>query len=511
MKRGLIYSAFVLAIGSILAKFVGVFLKVPLVNIVGDYGMGLYQLPYPIYTTILTFSMTGFSLAISRMISFYQSQGEYYILQKVFDMSLCMILIISFLFTTTYLLFADTIISTFKWPSDSYLPYISLAPAIFIVSVQSVFRGLFNGLKEMDKTAISQIIESLLRVIVGLILCSFMLRYGLEYAVSGALLGASIGALFSLTYLVIMYKRRRRLLGKAINHSFKRKINHSIMIIKELLINTIYFSLSSFLISFISIIDSLLYPYFMNIANYSYRVTSELFGIFSGKVMTLIHVPLTFSVSMAVSLIPYISSVMNNKEKRELINKSFEYIFMINIPSAMAFLFFSDEIMSLVFFSNSTGAEFLKVSSIIAIVVSIMQLTTSILQGLNKFFIPIKNIIISMIIKIALLFVFIVIYNFKIVGCIFANIFCYLIICILNFIELKKEGYSILHPQKLLYITLASVIMVITGLIVKNSFYIHAFWLKDIILIVLCVCVYFISLLFVGMININKLKSLFLR
>ncbi|WAM32838.1 hypothetical protein [Caldicellulosiruptor morganii] len=64
MKKGLVYSAAILAIGSIFAKFVGVFLKVPLINLVGDYGIGLYQLPYPIYTTILTFSMTGFSLAI---------------------------------------------------------------------------------------------------------------------------------------------------------------------------------------------------------------------------------------------------------------------------------------------------------------------------------------------------------------------------------------------------------------------------------------------------------------
>lgn len=47
MKKGLIYSAIILTVGSLFAKFVGVFLKLPLINIVGDYGIGLYQLPYP--------------------------------------------------------------------------------------------------------------------------------------------------------------------------------------------------------------------------------------------------------------------------------------------------------------------------------------------------------------------------------------------------------------------------------------------------------------------------------
>lgn len=91
MKKGLIYSAIILTVGSLFAKFVGVFLKLPLINIVGDYGIGLYQLPYPIYTTVLTFTMTGFSLAVSKQISSSHAEKDYRACKLTFYTSLIVI------------------------------------------------------------------------------------------------------------------------------------------------------------------------------------------------------------------------------------------------------------------------------------------------------------------------------------------------------------------------------------------------------------------------------------
>ncbi|WAM30626.1 oligosaccharide flippase family protein [Caldicellulosiruptor naganoensis] len=185
MQKGLIYSAAILAIGSIFAKFLGVFLKVLLINIVGDYEIGLYQLPYPIYTTILTFSMTGFSLAVAKLISIYHTEKDYKNAEFAFHLSLILITILSFIFTLK-------MIEIFKWPQEALLPYLALVPALFVVSVQSAYRGYFNGIKKMYITSISQIIESIGRVGFGLGLCITFLPRGIPLSIAGALLGASL-------------------------------------------------------------------------------------------------------------------------------------------------------------------------------------------------------------------------------------------------------------------------------------------------------------------------------
>ena len=78
--------------------------------------------------------------------------------------------------------------------SRAYYSIIALAPAVFFVTWISCFRGYIQGYEMMTPTAVSQIVEQLLRVIVMLGAAAILLPYGLPAAAGGASLGAGVGA-----------------------------------------------------------------------------------------------------------------------------------------------------------------------------------------------------------------------------------------------------------------------------------------------------------------------------
>lgn len=263
--------------------------------------------------------------------------------------------------------------------------------------------------------------------------------------------------------------------------------------------------------SVISITDSLFFPYFMDMRHYPDRLTSKLFGIFSGKVMTLIHVPLTFSLSMAVSIISYISSAKTLPEKKQITSKGLDYMFLVNIPCTAAFVFFPETIINLVFFNTPTGSEILKHSAPLALVVSLVQFSTSVLQGLGKFLVPVKSLLVAIPIKIVCMFVFIVVYNLNIDGCILANLICYTVTFVMNFLELRNQVINILNLNKLFYIGVSSVIMVITGRLILNMLTGYSFVLQGSILIVCCIAVYAVFLSIFGVVKLSTIKQLIMR
>ena len=57
-KRSFLKGALLIAAGGFLAKIIGALYRIPLTNLIGGHGIGLYQLVYPVYCLLLTVSAT---------------------------------------------------------------------------------------------------------------------------------------------------------------------------------------------------------------------------------------------------------------------------------------------------------------------------------------------------------------------------------------------------------------------------------------------------------------------
>ena len=68
-QKSIVGGMTVLSVVGIVSKVIGALHRIPLAWLIGDTGMGVYQLIFPTYNMRLAISSAGLPVAISRMVS----------------------------------------------------------------------------------------------------------------------------------------------------------------------------------------------------------------------------------------------------------------------------------------------------------------------------------------------------------------------------------------------------------------------------------------------------------
>ena len=202
MASGFLKGTLILTIAGFVVKAIGSINWILLSRILGGEGIGIYQMAFPIYLLLLQISSAGVPIAISILTAERLALHDFGGAKRVFNISFTMLTITGFIASLAMYFGADWLISSgLIAESRAYYSIIALAPAVFFVTWISCFRGYIQGYEMMTPTAISQIVEQLLRVIVMLGAAAILLPYGLPAAAGGA---SSV----SYTHLDV-YKRQR--------------------------------------------------------------------------------------------------------------------------------------------------------------------------------------------------------------------------------------------------------------------------------------------------------------
>ena len=75
-KQNFMHGAAILTVGVVIMKLLGAIYKVPLGNILGDYGYGIFLATYNVYNIFFTLSTAGLPVALSRLIAEADARGE---------------------------------------------------------------------------------------------------------------------------------------------------------------------------------------------------------------------------------------------------------------------------------------------------------------------------------------------------------------------------------------------------------------------------------------------------
>ena len=67
----------ILAIASLLVRFIGLIYRIPMSNILGEEGNGIYAVAFEIYDLILIISSYSLPLAMSKIVSAQLARKEY--------------------------------------------------------------------------------------------------------------------------------------------------------------------------------------------------------------------------------------------------------------------------------------------------------------------------------------------------------------------------------------------------------------------------------------------------
>ena len=165
-KTSLLKSAIIISLGGLIVKVLGAFYRIPLNNFLKAEGLGIYQAAFPVYLILMTFTGAAATTTITKAISAGEN-GE-----RVLKKSLAVIVPAGIFGWLIMSLLAKPL-STMQGTPDAAAAYIALAPSLIFVSAISCFRGYFQGKNDMRPTAISQIIEQIVKLAVGTTLCFF--------------------------------------------------------------------------------------------------------------------------------------------------------------------------------------------------------------------------------------------------------------------------------------------------------------------------------------------------
>lgn len=465
----------VLAAAGVITKIIGAVYRVPLVNILGDKGMGYYGVAFQIYAIALTLTSYSLPLAVSKLVSARNAVGQYRNAHKVFRIAL------SFAFTVggsaALLIFfgADIIASHIMKMSLSAYALRVLAPCILVVAVLGVFRGFFQGNKSMIPTAFSQVLEQIVNAAVSIMGAYFLLKlakaakkgenYSLAMAAVGGTLGTVAGAVSALLFLMFVFAAYQRVMKRQRRRDRTRRRESYEHIFRALLFTIAPVLLSSTVYNLSGVIDNAMFGTIMSAQGHAESDYAGLLGILSGKYDTIINVPLAFSNALGASLVPSLVATAKSGNRRQVNSKISLFVrfnMMIAIPSAVGLFVLAKPILDLIFFTenNDVSAKMLQIGAVSVIFYCLSTVTNAVHQGLDNMMVPVKSASISLVVHIVSLFVMMVVFQWGIYGVVVSKIVFSATASMLNSHALRqKVGYIQEQKKTFLIPLLASAIM----------------------------------------------------
>ena len=245
--------AAILAVGILVVKLIGMFYKIPLLNIIGEQGSADFNNAYNIYSVLLTISTAGLPVAVSKLVSEADALGRRNQVRRTFRLALALFLILGGLSVLVMFFGSDQLAGLMN--DSMAAPGIrALAPAVICVGCLSAFRGYAEGHGNMTPTAVSQIIEALCKLTVGLGLAYWLVGHGADasHAAAGAITGVTVGTIVALAYMLMNFLITRSQEPQLADD----QPDEPSTILKHLLMIAVPITISSSMVGIVTVIDT---------------------------------------------------------------------------------------------------------------------------------------------------------------------------------------------------------------------------------------------------------------
>lgn len=358
--------------GFLFAKAIGAFYRISLTGVLGSYGIGLYQMAYPLFLLFLTFSSAGIPSALSRVVSAETAKGR----ETAGHMKTALRLFALIGLSGALLMCAvAALMSDLQGDKNLTVCYLALAPSVFLVALVSVLRGYFQGKNDMLPTAFSEVAEQAVKAGFGF----FAVRLAGD-PVRGAtlaLLGVSLSELVALAYLLNRYRGERKI--KSL-----RKVNGYFLFRSVLPVMA-----AAALLPLSRTLDSIVVVRLM--ARYSERAVS-LYGLYTGGVMSLVDLPASLTGGFVAAAIPLVSSSASRGEEENAKKNAalaLLFTFAISVPCALLLFAFASPVVRLLYASLSesdlkTVVSLVRLSSVSAVSLAAVNTLAACLTGMGR-------------------------------------------------------------------------------------------------------------------------------
>ncbi len=428
--------AMVLTIAGIVVKLLGAVYRIPFTRIAGSEGIGLYQMAYPIYITLLAVSTAGIPVALSFLIAERGAAGDRHGARQVFSVSLIFLVCLGCLLSVGLFYISPVLAQRVLGDTRAYYSLIAVAPAVFVISVASAFRGYFQGWRLMWPTAISEVVEQVIRVGTVLLAARALMPHGVEFAAAGAAFGTFTGGCAGLCLLIFVYLwfKRQGSPVTAARHKSPLRFVEALRILKRLIAYAFPISAGSLVLPLVQVIDTVMIPNRLQTVGYTVQQATSQFGQLSGMAGTVVYLPAALTISIAMTLVPHLASAVSRNNRVEVnrrINTALRITFILCLPAAAGFMLLATPIMGLLFDDPSAGAVTAWLAPA-ALFTGLQQTTAGALQGIGNTWLPVVNLMAGCLVKILCNYHLTVIPGFGIKGAALGSTLGFLLVFLLN-------------------------------------------------------------------------------
>jgi O-antigen/teichoic acid export membrane protein len=445
-KDSLIKGTLILAAAALVARFLGLFQRIPLDYMLGEAGQGAFNLANSWYLLLLTVATGGIPITISKMISQRYALGKPEEAKQIYKAALLFGAISGLVLATGMFAFAPLIAKFAKVPS-SVMALQAIAPALLLFPAIAMTRGYFQGRQIMSAGGISQIVEQILRIIggIGLALIILGLGYGDDWGAAAIAFGSVFGSIGAFAVMLWFARKLKRqdAAERSAPMQTHRKQRASTgkpvpfrTIYREIFTMSIPAVVTAMTVQFLYLFDLAV---FKRIANYSASTMEIVYANYSTKAMALAGIPPILAIALGASIIPVISSAYSLKNMGEVQRQSslvMRIVCFTGVPVALLMTVAAYSITGLLF-KNTGGSGAVALLTIGTIFQITMMTTNSILYGMDKPRLPMLHTFIGFGMKVLLTFAlapWLGVYGF-----IISSSVCFIAITLLNFRTINRE------------------------------------------------------------------------
>lgn len=491
----IIRGTMLLTAASFLSKFLGMIYVIPFEGLVGAEGGALYQYAYIPYNILIAISTVGVPLAVSKFVSKYNSLGDYETGRRMFKAGTWLMLGTGFT-AFIFLFFFAPVLAGWFIPENS--AGISIADAAFVIRMvsfaliiipaMSIIRGYFQGHQSMGPTAVSQVVEQIVRIVFLLVATYIVLNVfngTIRTAVGFATFAAFVGGIASCVVLYVYWKKRKGYLDRQLS---TQKTHYDLPLkglYKELLTYAGPFVLVGLATPLYQFIDQLTFKRAMMALGQSDIADVALANInlYGHK---LVIIPITISTGMSLATLPAITQSFTEADKTKMfkqINQAFQIIMLLILPAAVGMSVLSDQAW-FAFYGNdgnlALNGTILGWYAPVALGFAFFTVSASILQGINKQQFTLISLFAGLVMKASLNYPLIQLFGAK--GAVIATMTAVSTAALLNLWKINRSvdfSFNQLIKRSSLIAIFTGIMAIVVWLIVWISANVFSYSIED--------------------------------
>ncbi|RKQ29687.1 putative polysaccharide biosynthesis protein [Oceanobacillus halophilus] len=417
MSSNIVKGAFILTLASFLSKFLGMIYVIPFNALVGETGGTLFSFAYTPYSIFISLSTVGIPVAVSKFVSRYNSLGDYESGMRMFRVA-SMIMAITGIVAFLVMFFSAEWLA--KWMITSEDPvgisvedvtYVTrmVSVALLIIPVMSIVRGFFQGHETMKPTAVSQVLEQIVRIafiLIGSFLILKVFNGTIVQAVGLSTFAAFIGALASLAILLIFWKVRKPYYNQQLQSQTHTYDISTKELIRELFSYAGPFILVGLAIPLYQLVDQFTFERAMVDSGLE-SIWENAYAVINYYGHKIVIIPMTIATGLSLSLLPTLTKSFtqnNRKLLNEQINQSLQIVLVLVVPAFVGIAVLSEEVYGALYGLTiiDMAGPLLGWYAPVVLLFGLFSVTAAILQGINEQRYAVFSLVAGLLVKILL-------------------------------------------------------------------------------------------------------------